>query len=317
MFLIFFTYILFIIFLGGVAVRIYQQKKLPLHLRWELYPVQHEPGAKAHYGGSYMEEPNWWEKERPRSLWNEIKYMIPEILFLRGLWDKNRRLWYLSFPFHFGLYLVLATLVLLFLGAGAMTQGMTIAPSYGGLSSLLYYLPILSIFLGSTLSAIGALGLLTRRWRDPELKIYSTIADYINLLILFIFLIVAFLSWLLNDQTLDNARTYVYALLTLSSAREQSSILGSLTICLGSIILAYLPFTHMAHMFMKFFAYHKIRWEHDPNLKGSKIEAAVRSNLQYKPTWSAPHMKADGKKTWTDLAKLQLKEKNGKDNISG
>ncbi|MGA2957349.1 MAG: hypothetical protein ABSF48_16685 [Thermodesulfobacteriota bacterium] len=60
---------------------------MPLHVRWELYPVKHEAGKKAEYGGSYMEEPNWWGKKRERSLFNEIKYMVPEILLLRGLWE--------------------------------------------------------------------------------------------------------------------------------------------------------------------------------------------------------------------------------------
>ncbi|MGB9699135.1 MAG: respiratory nitrate reductase subunit gamma [Thermodesulfobacteriota bacterium] len=322
MFLIFFTYTCFIIFLIGVAGRIYRQKKLPLHLRWELYPVKNEPGAKAQYGGSYMEEPNWWEKERTSSLGNEIKYMIPEILFLRGLWEKNRQLWCLSFPFHFGLYLILATLLLLLLSALAMIRGIRISPNYGGLSLLLYYLTIFSGFLGLTLGAIGAVGLLIRRWRDPELRAYSNIADYFNLLILLGFLVVAFLSGLFYDPTFDRARAYVHALLTLrtmplSSAHDESSFLGSLTIFWGSIILAYIPFTHMAHMFMKFFSYHEIRWEHTPNLKGGKIEAAVQTNLKFKPTWSAPHIKADGQKTWNDLAGLLPKEKNGKDNLSG
>lgn len=308
MFLIFLTYACFIIFLIGVAVRIYQQKKLPLHLRWELYPVKHEPGAKAQYGGSYMEEYNWWEKERSRSLWNEFKYMIPEILFLRGLWDKNRRLWYFSFPFHFGLYLILGTLVLLFLGAGAMTRGKAVSPGDGVFSSFFYYLPIFAGFLGLTLGTIGALGLLVRRWRDPEIRAYSSPADYFNLFIILLFLTFALLSWLFNDHTFDRARAYIHALLTLSSAHEPSSFLGSLTICLGSIILAYLPFTHMAHMFMKFFGYHKIRWDNAPNLKTNNIVVSVEANLQYKPTWSAPHIKADGEKTWADLTKNKLQE---------
>jgi len=68
-------------------VRIYKQITMPLHVRWELYPVKHEAGKKAEYGGSYMEERNWWGKKRERSLFNEIKYMVPEILLLRGLWE--------------------------------------------------------------------------------------------------------------------------------------------------------------------------------------------------------------------------------------
>ena len=34
----------------------------PTHVRWEIYPVQHETTARAAYGGSYLEELNWWEK---------------------------------------------------------------------------------------------------------------------------------------------------------------------------------------------------------------------------------------------------------------
>jgi len=65
----------------------------------------------------------------------------------------------------------------------------------------------------------------------------------------------------------------------------------------------------MSHMFMKFFAYHKIRWEHAPNFKGSKIEQAVLTNLKYNPTWSAPHIDGDGEKTWADIALHLPKEK--------
>ncbi len=34
---------------------------MPIHLRWELYPVPHEAG-KAEYGGGYLEETSWWSK---------------------------------------------------------------------------------------------------------------------------------------------------------------------------------------------------------------------------------------------------------------
>ncbi len=42
----------------GIVMLIYRARriaKLPIHLRWELYPVPHEKG-RSHYGGSYMEE---------------------------------------------------------------------------------------------------------------------------------------------------------------------------------------------------------------------------------------------------------------------
>ena len=112
-------------------MRIYKQIAMPLHVRWELYPVKHEAGKKAEYGGSYMEEPNWWEKKRETSLFNEIKYMVPEILLLRGLKKENPRLWNLSFPFHFGLYLLIGTFIFLFIGALGMIFGTKIAPGKG------------------------------------------------------------------------------------------------------------------------------------------------------------------------------------------
>jgi len=55
-------------------------------------------------------------------------------------------------------------------------------------------------------------------------------------------------------------------------------------------------------MFMKYFMYHWVRWEDTPNLKGGRIEAAILKNLGFRPTWAAPHIGADGKKTWAEIA---------------
>ena len=40
------------IFVVAGGLRIFRQMRLPLHLRWELYPVQHEPErSRIYYGG--------------------------------------------------------------------------------------------------------------------------------------------------------------------------------------------------------------------------------------------------------------------------
>jgi len=300
--LYFFSYLGLAIFILATAVRVYKQLTLPLHLRWELYPVKHEAGVKAEYGGSYMEEPNWWQKERKSSFFNEVKYMVPEILFLRGVWEENRKLWWFSFPFHFGLYMVSGTFFLILIGAVGMLLGARVA-SGGGIGSLLYYLTILVGFVGLTLGTLGAAGLLYRRLSDPEMKNYSSPADYFNLIFILFFFGVALLAWLFVDFSFDGARAYLYSLLTFSEqAGGARSSLGWLTIVLASLLMAYIPLTHMSHMFMKYFIYHYVRWEDEPNLKGSKIEAAILKNLGFKPTWAAPHVGADGTKTWVDLA---------------
>jgi nitrate reductase gamma subunit len=307
-----FSYLCLLVFLAAVAWRINKQLKMPVHFRWELYPVQHEPGKKASYGGSYMEEVNWWEKKRQKSLANEIKYMVPEILLLRGLREENRSLWNISFPFHFGLYLLFATLFLLILGALIQVFGGKVAPGSGAFPSLIYYLTFLTGFIGLILGTLGAIGLVYRRLNDPNLKNYSSPLDFLNLFLFLLFLAVSMLAWFLFDPSFEGARGYIYSLLTLGSRPAGSAdgvgVLGGLSAFLGSFLLAYIPLTHMSHMFMKYFMYHSIRWEDTPNMKGSRVEAEILHNLGFKPTWVAPHIGADGKKTWADLAAPKEKE---------
>ena len=88
------------IFVVAVIARFMMWAKMPMHMRWELYPVAHEGGGKAAYGGSYLEESEWWTRDREVSLIGELKVMVPEIVFLVALREHNRKLWLRSFPFH-------------------------------------------------------------------------------------------------------------------------------------------------------------------------------------------------------------------------
>ena len=77
----------------------------PLHVRWELYPVPHE-GPKAAYGGSFMEEKEWWTKPRHISHWGDIKGILVEVLFLHATLEHNQKLWFRTYPFHVGMYML-------------------------------------------------------------------------------------------------------------------------------------------------------------------------------------------------------------------
>ena len=68
-----------VVFVAAAVQRAVRIARLPMHLRWELYPVAHEKG-RASYGGSYLEESDWWTKPRAVSVAGELKVMIPEIL---------------------------------------------------------------------------------------------------------------------------------------------------------------------------------------------------------------------------------------------
>ena len=56
------------VFVLGCAWRAYRYASAPEHLRWDLYPVAHEPNT---HGGSYLEEKDWWTKPRPTTLVGE------------------------------------------------------------------------------------------------------------------------------------------------------------------------------------------------------------------------------------------------------
>jgi len=45
------TYLSVVVFATSVVTRFIKLSRLPVHLRWEVYPVPHETG-KANYGGA-------------------------------------------------------------------------------------------------------------------------------------------------------------------------------------------------------------------------------------------------------------------------
>jgi nitrate reductase gamma subunit len=306
------SYLCILVFILAAGYRVYRQLILPVHVRWEIYPVQHETTDKLAHDGSYMEELNWWEKKHRISLWNELKYMVPEILFLRGLWKENKNLWRVSFPFHFGLYLTIATFVLLLKHAGFTLWGSAAFAAGSALRTLLDGLIVLLGWGGLILGIIGSLGLLYRRLTDPELRNYSSPVDFFNLLFTLIFFLSAIVSCLSGDPTLEGAKAYTFGLLTGGHSPSPylpgQSLPGGVAIVTASLLVAYIPLTHMSHMFMKYFLYHDVKWDDTPNRRGGRIEAAVRKNLNLRPTWGAKHVGADGRKSWIDIASSTPKE---------
>ncbi len=69
-----------------------------------------------------------------------------------------------------------------------------------------------------------------------------------------------------------------------------------------SALAAYIPFTHMSHFIAKYFTWHSVRWDDRRNQPGSGIEKKIAPYLSYKPTWAARHMKADGQRSWAEIA---------------
>ena len=74
---------------------------------------------------------------------------------------------------------------------------------------------------------------------------------------------------------------------------------AAIHIALFALLLFYLPFTRSMHYIIRFFAFLRVRWDDEPNLRGSRIEKRVQKWLNQPLDWSAPHIPT-GKK-WTDL----------------
>jgi len=283
------AYLSLLIFVVGLLGRALRYFVMPIHLRWELYPVPHEKKE-----GSYFEEVDWWKKPRKKHYLNQLMFMAVEILLVRALYHHNRRLWYASFPFHFGLYLVIGWLVLLLLGA--------IGNAFGLASGLIDAVQILAIvvgWIGFVLGILGCIGLIIKRATAEELQGYTAPVDFFNLIFILAVLGTGIAAWIISDPNFLGVRAFIGGLITFKPVALPSALLAA-HIVLFSLFLMYLPFTHMSHMVMKYFMWDKVRFEDEPNVRGSAVESKVAIALSYTQNWSAPHIQS-GKK-WSETA---------------
>jgi nitrate reductase gamma subunit len=292
-------YVAALVCLIGCIAQAIHYARLPLHLRWELYPVPHEDTSRLRHGGSYLEDTDWWKKSRSFNLVGELKSMLPEMLFQKGLWEFNRPMWFRSFPFHFGLYLLIGS-------AGLLTGSAIVslpAPQLlsGEVGTVLHYAYTVCGLAGAGLAVVGALGLLVRRLTDKELKPYTTPGDVFNLLFFVVTFGCLLAGYLLRPQGAAKGLALAQGLLTFNTHLRFPPVLAA-GLVLGALLAAYIPMTHMSHFIGKFFTYHLVRWDDAPSLRGSSLERKLAEYLTYRPRWAAPHIGADGTRTWADIA---------------
>jgi nitrate reductase gamma subunit len=293
------SYLSVLFFIVALAAKMIKIARMPVHLRWDLYPIPHERG-KSEYGGSYFEEVDWWTKPKNFSLFNELKEMAKEIIFVSSVFKYNPRLWIFSFPFHFGMYCLIGFFGLTVLGAIMGAAGIAVtAVTANAFGAFLYSLTHIVGIAGFALSIIGALGLSLSRMLNGELRSATVFGDHLNLLILLAVFVTGLIASLTSDPGFSHLRGYVQSLITLTPAGSLPGIvIGQLWVTI--VLLFYFPFTHMTHMTGKYFTYHKVRWEDEPNTRDSKIDRSVVRALGYKQTWSAPHIKSGS--TWAEAA---------------
>jgi nitrate reductase gamma subunit len=292
-------YISALVFFITCIVKAVHYARLPLHLRWELYPVPHEEPERAKYGGSYFELADWWKKPTPFNWIGELKSMLPEMLLQKGLWECNRSMWFLSLPFHFGLYLIVGSTALLMATALLTLLRLPLAP--GDTGSILHYVYAIGWSRGAALTIVGALALLVQRLADRELRMYTAPGDIFNLLFFVVTLGCLLAAYLLRPGGAPCALGLAQGVLTFDTKQRIPALLA-VGLLLGALLVAYIPMTHMSHFIAKYFTYHAVRWDDRPNVKRSLIEKRMAEYLTYRPRWAASHVGADGSRTWAEIA---------------
>jgi nitrate reductase gamma subunit len=286
------TWLAVSVLLLGVIARIIRILRMPLHLRWELYPVPHERG-RAHYGGSRLEDVNWWTKQHNPDHVTELWTMLKEILLLKGVWEHNRPLWWGSFALHFALYLLIGVLALAVIGGIMVLTGSPAPP-------VLFAVIKILAWVAYSLGMLGALIMLWKRLLDPKLKLFTTGSHVFNLILLGAIDLTG-LIWMIRDSEYAVSLTGFLAGLVTPTQSYDLSTVGYWHVSMVLLFFVYFPFTHMTHAFVKYFTYHSIRWEDTPNLPGGRLQAQINRLEGQVVTWAAPHINADGRKTWVDL----------------
>lgn len=299
------TYAAIVFFVIAVVVKIVRIARLPVHLRWDLYPIPHEKG-KSSYGGSYFEDPSWWRKPREKSLWAEMREMAVEIFLLRGVFRNNRSLWCFSYPFHIGLYALVGLIVCLKLSTLFLWAGMPLdGPRQGWWPVALFDATLVLAALGWTLTVIGSLGLLAMRLLTPDLRTYSRPSDYINLFFLLAVSGIGLFAWVTVDRDCAALRTFIAALASFRPLTAPLPTATTVLLWLTDLLLVYFPFTHMTHFAGKFFTYHTVRWADAPYQRGTRLDRRLTDAAGFPVSWTGPHI--DPSSTWKQAAENREK----------
>ncbi|NLJ76210.1 MAG: nitrate reductase gamma subunit [Peptococcaceae bacterium] len=292
MFLTVYMYITIMAFVVFSLRKALQYARNPLAGRWELYPVPGESGPRRLYGGSYYEDAGWWAKPRQVSRVGQYSEMLKEMLFMKNLFLNRGKFWLLSYTMHLGIYLL--GLFTLFLLAGAVTEmlGFQLDRSSHFVATFVYFTTAVIGFTGAFLTTFGSALLLAYRAMDRVLRKYTTSGEYFNLTFILAVAASGLAVWG-KDLCFNHIRQAVKAMLSLGPIQADGILVVHLL--LFGALLAYIPWTKMSHYIGKYFAYHRVLWDNEPNLRGSTLEKIVEKNLADRSSdgWSSPHTKSN------------------------
>jgi len=297
------TYFAYVFIVAMYSVKLIKIARMPVHLRWELYPVAHE--AKSKYGASYYEDLKQWRKQRRQTVLKGTLFLLREYFCMGEYFQRNRWYWLVLLPWHLGFILIITFHILCFLGALALVAGVPVSAESGSiLGVILYYLILVAGIASFVGGFLGSVGLAIKRLCSKDLRAFATPQNYFNYLFTLAVFGSGLYAWYFVDPTLSGYREFWKEMVTLSPASVGYAT--TIHIILFALFLIYLPFTRSLHYITKFFAYFWVRWDDKPNVRGSKIERNVKKWLNKPVSWSAPHIPPG--KTWAEIASEKKSE---------
>lgn len=295
-FLVVLTYFAYIFIIVMYAVKLIKIARLPVHLRWELYPIIYEP--KIRHGSAHDENGREWRKNHLKTVRKGILFLLLENFRFSEYFKSNFGYWLALFPWHIGFILIVAFHILCFFGALVMNAGIPVsAESSYILGEVFYYLILLAGVISFISGTIGSIGLIIKRLSDKNLRAFAAPQNYFSYLFTLAVFVSGLYAWGFVDPSFSQYREFWKGLITFDPASIASA--AAVHIVLFALFLIYLPFTRSLHYITKFFAYLWVRWDDRPNLRESRIEKSITKLLDKPVSWSAPHVPAG--RTWAEI----------------
>jgi nitrate reductase gamma subunit len=254
-----------LLFLTGTAIRIYRIAAMPMHVRWELYPM-------------------------PEGMLNKTRYLLSEVFLLRGVYEHHRLLWTGSWLFHMSLYLLIGSTFLSFVAA--------LLPSIrNNIPSFIFILSF-AAYTGGTL---GTGALIAMRLSHTRMRPYTSFGAIFNLALLFAIFVSGLVHILIQPAT---ARIMIEQSGSLLQMNPEPALQPAATAHLGLIafFIAYFPFTQMIHAAMKYFTFHSVRWDDRTADQIPEHADLLKRHLAFPMSWSAAHIKnGEIKSSWAEV----------------
>ena len=278
------------------SAKLVKYLKLPMHLRSEVYPVI--PGDQTSREKSYYENLGWWTKPRRRSNLRRVWFLISDYFVLSEYFRRDPGYWFVLYPWHIGFITIITFHILSFFGALFSVLGIPVTrESSSVVGTVMYYLCLSTGAISFTAGLFGSIGVFVKRLATKDLRDYATPQTYFTYLLLLAVFLSGLYAWCFVDPTFSEYRDFWKGLITLKPIDVEPET--AVHILLFAFLLMYLPFTRSLHYITRLFGFLLIRWDDEPNLKGSLIERRVNEALNQKLNWGAPHIKAGS--TWKDV----------------